>query len=187
MDSHQVKIKTAKLVEVPTLYRSTSVSSCVGSSDSTEDLYFEITSFDDSCIQRSCSKSNNIKIFDTSSDISVNCVENFSSLVESNHVQVSGSDSKMNTKKYYHKSLLSMIKILKSFSVRHNSNNNNSYNNNNNNNNSNNNNSNNKKKSSILRKPQEYVYIKGISGLSNRVPTTSLKTTICQRCYVRSG
>lgn len=162
------------VMELPTLYRASSVSSCAATSDSIEDLFLEITSFDDSFIK----KNSDNRIFDTSSEISAD-YENYSFVKSSQesyneiniHSRVLENENKINetTKKYHYKSLLSMIKILKKFSL---------------------------KKTSIeaaktngniLRRPREYVYVKGMSGLTIRVekvPSSMPSKTFYHRCYV---
>lgn len=169
-------------VELPKIIRASTLSSCVVASESIEDLYFDITSFDDSCIQRSSSLKRNtcIKNFDSSSDLNVD-YENYSDDLKSSRVSFehqadtkSQNSEEIKEKKHgRYKSLLSVIKILKKFSVKENGN---------------------KKTScetpkSILRRPREYMFIKGMSGLSIRVekvPSVSSKA-YCHRCYTRNG
>ena len=109
-------------VSIPKIYRASSLSSCVVE-DIIEDLYFDITSFDDSCIQNSHEESR-VKNFDTSSDISVE-YESYtskSSPVSFDHECADNVDNKITLKvpdmsrkpkKHHYKSLLAMIKILK--------------------------------------------------------------------------
>lgn len=168
------------LMDIPKILRSSTLSSCVVSSDSIEDLYFDITSFDDSCIQNSTLKRSSCnKNFDSSSDLHVE-YENYSVLKSSrvsfiedqvkNNTENS-EETKENKKHSRYKSLLSMIKILKKFSVKE------------------------TKKAnceqqtkSILRRPREYTFVKGISGLSIRVEKVpSSSKTFCHRCYMRNG
>jgi hypothetical protein len=179
----------------PTMSKASSLSSCLLTSDSIEDLYFDITSFDDSFIAQSAREQNyqlrcesDVKFFDTSSDITIdndygiarnsrvvdfNEIDVHSQALECNNVHNNSnsnnnhSHSKTKKSRHYvsYKSLLSMIKILKKFSIRD-SNNSNSSNHNDNN-----------IKTSILRRPREYKYVKGLSGLTIRVELPSSKTS----------
>lgn len=168
-------------VEFPKIIRASTLSSCFVASQSVEDLYFDITSFDDSYIQRSTSlKKRNTctKSFDSSSDLNVD-YENYSdvksSRVSFEHQTDTKSQNSEEIKEKKHsryKSLLSMIKILKKFSVKENGKKTNC-----------------ETSKSILRRPREYMFIKGMSGLSIRVekvPSASSKA-YCHRCYTRNG
>lgn len=174
-------------MEIPSFYRATS--QCLTTS------LIDVSLYDDSCrssaatssttIQNSCG----IQNFDTSSELSRE-YENYSivalksgrvSFNRNNKSQVSENEggskdcnNKVDMKQHRrYKSLLSMIKILKNFSMG----------------------LKNKPSSSAdtsrnsiyrqLRRPREYVYVKGMSGLSNRIEKVS--TSSCNRCSMRNG
>jgi hypothetical protein len=178
MDNKLYQMDT--FVELPKIIRASTLSSCFVASQSAQDLYLDSTSFDDSYMQRSSSLKRNtcIKSFDSSSDLNVD-YENYSdvksSRVSFEHQTDSKSQNSEEIKEKKHgryKSLLSMIKILKKFSVKENSKK-----------------ANCETSKSILRRPREYMFVKGMSGLSIRVekvPSASSQA-YCHRCYTRNG
>jgi hypothetical protein len=169
-------------MEIPKIYRASSLSSCAVTSESIEDLYFDITSFDDSCIPSTRQNSNSSeKNFDTSSDISVEYENYYSSSkisgVSSNESEETEITQAPKPKKQHHyKSLSVIIKLLKNFSIKDSG----------------------KKtggvpaRSNIFRPPKEYVFQKGISGITMRVEKSSSPSPVsaknfCHRCYIRNG
>lgn len=162
-------------------------SQCLTTYDSAQDIYFDISFFDDRFTAKSSCDA--IQNFNTSSELSGADLENYSitatlkssqaSFDGNKKLQVSENEggSKCNnnnvdTKQQRHRryTLLSMIKVLKNFSIALKTKSNNSETNRN---------------ISIyrqLRRTRDYVYVKGMSGLSNRVPTSS-----CNRCSMRNG
>lgn len=165
-------------VDIPKNFHASTLSTCVIASSSLEDVNFNITSFDDSCIPNyplsAC-----IKNFDTSSDLYVDC-DDFG-MTKNN--QGKHKDDKDITENDYeevkrkkhcrYKSLLSMIKILKKFSVKETKNA-----------------SCEPTTKSILRRPRQYTFVKGISGLNirvERISSASTAKTFCHRCRVRNG
>lgn len=148
--------------------------------ESVESLYFD----DDT--STNAIRHLSIKKFDSESDIS-SCendnfrftsdqVDEFQAQVSEELEKVDGNKNELDTdQSCRYKSLLSLIKALKSFSVSLKSKSD----------------SETRKNNTIyrqLKRPTEYVYVKGMSGLSNRiekVPTSA--TTKCNRCIMRNG
>lgn len=187
------KMKSSRVksfMELPKIYRSSS--RCL----STSDIYI----FDDSSVTMSSSTSTiqspfGIQNFDTSSELSTE-IENYSftptlkssqvSFNRRNNSQVSenegGSKNSNNSvgdtnqQQRRYKSLLSLIKVLKNFSMGLKSESNNSTETNRN--------------ISIyrqLKRPREYIYVKGMSGLSNRIEKAPTSSSSCNRCSMRCG
>ncbi|KAG5677559.1 hypothetical protein PVAND_007309 [Polypedilum vanderplanki] len=164
-----------KYIDIPRIgvQRTSSLSSCAITSDSNDDL-FEITSFDDSCIPDQ--RRNMVPPYDTSSEISVDFSTTKSSRTSFNESEITLRVPKQPKKHSQYKSLLTVIKLLKNFSLKDN-------------------NKKNKQmqvKSNIFRQPKEskaYVYIKGISGIAIRVEKSSspVSTQNCNRCNIRNG
>lgn len=188
-------IRVKSFIELPNLYKS---ASCF-TSESVEDLYFDDTSMHSSSDSirhqaRNCDSTHN---FDSSSE------SNSDSEVENNNfshnsdevkkLQTQVSEDLIELKKEKeknkdninemdtnqrcrYKSLLSLIKALKKFSVslksksdnetRKNTNNCNIY--------------------RQLKRPTEYVYVRGMSGLSNRIEKAPMSSN-CNRCTMRNG
>ena len=166
--------RVKSFMEIPNL--------CI-SSESVESLYFDDAS-------TSAIRHLSIKKFDSSSDMSTDgCetendnyrftsdqVDEFQAQVSEELKKVDGNKNEMDTdQSCRYKSLLSLIKTLRSFSVSLKSKSD----------------SETRKNNTIyrqLKRPTEYVYVKGMSGLSNRiekVPTSA--TTKCNRCIMRNG
>jgi hypothetical protein len=164
-------------MDIPKIYRTSSLSSCAATSDSIEDLYFDITSFDDSCIPNH-RRHDSVRNFDTSSDISVDYSSSKSSQTSSNESDNMNLNVPKQKKNRHYKPLMTVIKILKNFSIKDGGSK-----------------TAREPKNNIFRQPRvsrEYTYIKGISGIAIRVekassPITTAAQNSCHRCHIRNG
>lgn len=185
--------RVKSVMDIPHIYRRSSHS--LATSESVQDIYFDISFFDDSSAATSSTaiqSYGNQRFFDTSSELSAeleNYSASFAAALKSSQVSFGSSSSsqvseneggskdgnKVDTKQHRrYKSLLSVIKILKNFSMGLKS----------------------KpapetsKNTSIyrqLRRPREYIYVKGMSGLSNRIEKASTASSSSCRYAMRSG
>lgn len=185
-----INCRVKSYMEIP---MSRASSKCLTTYESVQDIYISL--FDESC--RTAAKSSSMQnscgiqssFFDTSSELSntelekvyskaftstLKSIGNKKSQVSENEGGSKDSNNKVDTKQQQHcryKSLLSMIKVLKNFSMGLKNKSNNS--------------ETNRNIYRQLRRPREYVYVKGMSGLSNRIE--KVPTSSCNRCSMRNG
>lgn len=168
--------RVKSFMEIPNLYKN----SCF-TTESVESLYF-----DDASVQSSTNGTRHLSIkkYDSLSELSRDCcvndenyngltsgqVDEFQAQVSEELKKVDGNKNEMDSdQNCRYKSLLSLIKTLRSFSVSLKSKSE----------------SETRKNNTIyrqLKRPTEYVYVKGISGLSNRIEKVQ-----CNRCIMRNG
>lgn len=158
-------------MEISNIYRSTS--QCLHSYESIEDIYFDVLFLNESLDQESIKNDN----------LGSNTLKNgYVNINDSKKLQVNEEGSKDDGKKLdakeecRYKSLLSMIKILKNFSMVRNfllkSKSNNTA-------------ESNRNIYRQLKRPRQYVYVKGMSGLLNRIEVST--SSSCNRCHMRNG
>lgn len=122
-----------------------------------DDLCFSFTSSDESFNSSSSKSSEKKNDVNKSSDLLPSDDDNKSSRISYNEMDINGATTTTQT----HKSFVSIVRFLKKISTRKADDNQAS------------------SSRSILRRPSEYVFVKGMSGLPMRVLKTQQSTTSC--------